>query len=511
MKREEAERALKEIEDLFRRGESARSQSLIREVARHRLARDLALSLANQARRGMLPQITVRLLHRWVRRTPKSSPQHATDMERSVYAAGLGALGGNREALRILSGVDVKEAPRALLYAAFCHFRLWEFEEAVAPLERLLRVPGLDEFDRLAAEMHLGNALVHGVGDYGRARELLTGVLKKAQAPELGVLRRTSLVILVQAETFSGRIDSARRYCEELADFHDKGDAHFRQRLGNWKAIIDRKSGKLDAAAFRRAMRESARGYVELRDWESARACDYQLALDSRDEALLTRLYFGTPSAGFRRRMARDAPWLKDLPPRFEWPVPPHGAASAARVSSWNGENDAGRAFLREGGVLQRLLLALSRDFYKPSTLAELFHELHPGLYFHPTSSPHRVYITLQRLRRWFRQAKLPLEITIDEGLVRLVSTSPCLVRVTPDGAPPPDAGGARVALRRLFEKAGRHFEGRAVSAGELAGFLKLPPRTALRHLRAAVEAGLVTRSGSARATRYRISPGNFR
>ena len=195
-----------------------------------------------------------------------------------------------------------------------------------------------------------------------------------------------------------------------------------------WKAILSILKNPADAEAVSRlrAVRAEA---LQKQYWESVRDCDRFEATSQGNESLMQQVYFGTPFPSFRRRLLEDFARSTVLPSEYMWRLKSE-AGTGPVFDFLVAEGDTPRQKLRAGLLMHRLLIVLSKDFYKPVRVAVLHHELHPEEFYNPVTSPPRVYEVVRRLREWFARRKLPLDIEQKSGFYALVATAPVSIRL---------------------------------------------------------------------------------
>ncbi len=84
---------------------------------------------------------------------------------------------------------------------------------------------------------------------------------------------------------------------------------------------------------------------------------------------------------------------------------------------SIQGRGPLGIAF---GKGLNKLLLVLLEDFYRPATIGRIFSSLYPEENYFPRETPLRIHQLIFRLRAWFQKQNLPIEIHELNGLFKV-------------------------------------------------------------------------------------------
>ena len=243
------------------------------------------------------------------------------------------------------------------------------------------------------------------------------------------------------------------------------------------------------------ALKEAKKNSHLKKHWEAARYCDLVEGLTLRDEKLLSHLYFGTPYTGFRSYLESEFGRAPALPNEYFWQ--PRGAKGVGvTFDLFKGTLDNGKASLKVGQTLHRLLVCLCSDFYRPLRIATIHSEIFPNAAYHPTSSPTRVHQVIKRLRQWVESEQVPLLLESEVGVYQLVGTGPCRIRIS-------DNNGSKDQAQLVSPQIQDCFGDKPFSSAEVATAFKLSPRSARRVLSKLVSTGLLESFGSGTSTRY--------
>lgn len=485
---------LARIDALINDGRLSDAKALVRPLLERKHPREELVKLANLARRAWMPEHAARLLFKIVHPTEKRNvAAAATAEEKTEYATALVMLGGHREALKLLQDIDVREVPEALFARSLAHFSQWNWQATLNQWERLIGSPKATELQKLRGELYHATALTHGAHDFDRSTEICERLLKISSPSKNRVIYKNALLLLGQNFAFLKQTAKAAPYFAELEKLSaDEDDSRHLLHTRLWKAISNN-----DVAELRKA-RE---GFKEQERWEQVRVSDYYEAELTGNSELFIHLYFGTPHAAFRERVAKALGGAENIPSKYDWKLWSGKSAPKVLIDSANGTSNASEAFLKEGHVLQRMLLALSSDFVMPPTVAELHEQLYPGEYFNPNSSPDRVHQCLKRLRKWLESANLPLEVRELHGRYRLFSPEGCAIRVYRSEADIPKTPIRTIHFANdLYKK----FGAAEFTSNDAVLKLKQPYTTVKRHLASAVAHGLIIAQSSGRETRYK-------
>ena len=231
-------------------------------------------------------------------------------------------------------------------------------------------------------------------------------------------------------------------------------------------------------------------------DWEVFREADLQILKVDYSQELFERLYFGTPYPMFRERILEELQGssvtlpecaiLGDRPTRY--------------LEINTGEVD-GRAWTKPGGKIHQVLAALSKDFYEPMNIGQLFTELFPLDYFDIFSSGFRVRQLLYRTRTALKSAGLPLEIVEERHRYRLVLPAGFGLRLRRDM---PEVDWYQIRLNKLRDSVPGE---RWLSRKEIMNQMKFTRAEYDRFLATALQRREVERTGNGSGTRYLLLP----
>ncbi|MBI2522315.1 MAG: hypothetical protein HYV97_17985 [Bdellovibrio sp.] len=506
MKTEKQAQILTTIEQFIVQGSMEQAHILLRPFFKKRIERKLAVKLANLARRSHLPENAVAVLHHIVRPSPHS-PIHATEAEKGEYAAALNALGATREANQLLTHVDSKQFPNALLFHSYVHIWQWDWEAAIPYLERYIKLPKVDQQMRFWGMVNLAQCLMHGFKDLVQARTLLTDIATKTSGREHRNLHKNSLLALLQTHVLGRQWEQAQLTVKSLEQIENQGkDAIFALVLEQWKNLCDlyhaleTGQGRDQALARLRNVRAQ---FKALKLWENVRSCDYYEAICFKNKKLLIQLYFGTTFPSMRQRILEALGGEEKLPLVYHWSFFRPATENSPIIDLHNGQNSISSSYLKKGQIPQRLLMTLGQDFYKPMRVSELHEHLYPGENYHPTSSPNRIHQALRRLRHWLHKSNVPLEIREEAGFYHLESAKGCVIKLTKDLP----TNGVTLKLQQQFAKLKDHFKTHAFSREEVLSVLNVSSRSAIRILNQLRNHELIERIHQGPKTYYTLKP----
>jgi hypothetical protein len=296
--------------------------------------------------------------------------------------------------------------------------------------------------------------------------------------------------------------ERARRDIVEASALSESIDGMDLLLIEKWRAILELAHNKsvrsetihLGASEARDALLKIQTKAKELREWETVRDCDFQLARYTQDFQLGRHLYFGTPYEAYRARLVKKLGVKSpDLDERFEWQIGSRGKEFL--IDAVSGESSSRQTSLKPGQIPQRLFALLVSDFYRPHRIATLHADLFPDRHYHPLHSPVVLRQAILRLRKWFSENKIPLQIEENQSTYRLKALRRLKTRVPPLGATSPSTWIN--PLRDELDARG------FITRSSAARCWKVSERTAFNRLQDLVTENLLVREGQGHATRY--------
>ena len=366
-----------------------------------KIAREARLPLANFCRRVGLPLLGLKILAPVVGPARTSRPLNA---ELSEYALLLQRCGASDEASRILESLNPKKYPDVLLNRAFIRFNEWDFARAIELLRAYLEMP-IPASARSFGRLNLARALVAN-GQATEALELLEGL---TGAP--GFVTNCH-ELRAQCHVSLGDLAKARAELAEAVRIGGRGFA-----VVKWEAVIEaRESGSTEPLERFRAEA------LAIEDWENVRFADYQASFVAFDETRFRQLLFGTPWRRFRAHAQRN------LGRAIGETELVYGNPAGRKIDLVRGTVD-GMAFMKPGEATHTILMTLLRDFYKPTSIGQLFSALMPGEDFDPSTSPAMVQRALIRTRQLLQDFNLPVELrSSSQGISLALGEGVCFV-----------------------------------------------------------------------------------
>lgn len=448
----------------------------IKSVPRH-----WRLPLANICRRAGLVSLGLRLLEP-VLRVNGAFHRGVTPGEMAEYAVLLQRSGVVGEALRILSRLDVKSAPEALLYKAYCYFNVWDYHASIAPLEAYMQT-GISGYTLAVGQVNLAGAYLT-VGDSARAKDLIDQLTAACKANGYTRLLANCHEMKAQWHFHENRLSEAKVCLNDALDILKKAQTLDQLFASKWyAAIAARESG---STLPLRVFREEA---SRRDDPESVREADLlALQIEFGREAF-DHLYFGTPFEAYR---ARARMLLGHSPRSAVYLLGEEGMPEFDLVSG----EIAGHGTIPPGSKIHQLFDVLFRDFYRPYSVGSLFSELFPGEHFDIEHAPDRIHQLLRRARIFLKAANVPLVIRSEAGKFRAVIDGRLSVRIPLERELPSQN---QILIRKLNSL----FSEKIFTANEARQALDLSAAGFKRLASWAVEAGEIEKLGAGTATKY--------
>jgi len=479
---------LSELENLMRAGRGQQVQKQLRRVDARKIPETDLAGLAALAWRSGAPELGLSWLHSRVRPPEKKRARDASVEQRAEYAACLLRLEAQKEAAQLLKGLPARTLPRIWLYRAQAEMANWDYRKAIPLLRAYLRSKTLSEYQVLVGKVNLASALIYE-SKHLEAKYLLNEVIHTAGLRKYFLLLANAYELSCANHLYQGKPSQAEPFlnrAQALLKTHSGIDVFYVEK---WRAVLAfTRDGKVShLEEIRRAARAG-------RYWESLRDCDRFELRSTRDETLFWRLYFGTPHPSYRERLKKELGWKLPPPDCVAW-----------RLGKTSGKTQTldflvdGKA-LKAGQAMQRLVSALTSDFYRPLRVGPLFEKVFPGEYFNPISSTHRVHELVRRLRSWLRTMKSPLLVEESDGAYRLTGSVSVELLV-------PAGEKSVTKWFRIVRTLGAKFPSGHFRLAEASRVLGIPPMTLSRLLAQALKENALTREGKGRATRYRFSP----
>lgn len=416
--------------------------------------------------------------------------QEASTAERLAYALALAKIGSSREAAGLLRSLPT-DVPEASLYQGYICQTQWDYTEAVPFIRRYLEIAKGQPYDQAIARVNLLACLIHA-NDLDGGEKLHAELAAEAKQSNWHLIQKHLMEL--GAQLAMGRNDwhRAQRIVAEAQGDRQSIETISDLLLAKWSAWIMANNGKLeDGIRSLQKVQQSARTMLH---WETIRECDRMLAELTRDHQLFGKVYIGTPYESFRAKLLDRCRSWTDVPQAYIV-----GDAAAPVLDLQTGHLSGAKEELKAGQVLHRCLSLLFRDFYRPVTVGQLFADLFPNQYFDPNSSVNRVYNVMRRVRNWAKANDLPLTIESDDHAYSVKPWEKGL-----GVCAQAQSFNADLEIDGRLMKVRSQIRGGPFTSDDVAAALKVSRSSAVRLLNRAVEAGVLSRTGTHRATTYK-------
>ena len=471
-------------EEQLRMGQSRKALAVLREISVTQIPRRHALDVANLCRRVNCFSKALKILSPIVRNAKVMNP---STKELAEYAVNLQRIGSIHEAIRILKKVNHEKEPTAILYLSFCHFNIWEYDKTVPWLNTYISAMEKGSYSQIIGMVNLAAALIE-IGELTEAKELLAEVLILAKTSGFSKLGGNACELMAQIDVRLGAYQRARTHLEkgkELLSLDASTDFLF---VKKWTSIVDTFiSGKTDK------LHEFKREALQSQHWETVRECDFYLSTFDQNKTRLNHLYFGTPFAGYKKKI---------LDIFTGWNPPPiYRAGNSNRpLLDLQAGSFKGQSFLNHGKALHKFIALLASDLYRPMRIGYVFSELFPNENFNIESSPNRIHQLAKRARTLLDKAAIPLHLGDIKGQYRLQDLEKvCLVLK--------QASAVSSKLESLSDLLHIRFARTSFTAKEARGALGIALTSFNRVINLQIEKGALVKLGAGPQTKYQFLP----
>jgi len=479
----------------IRSGEGHLVARQLQRLKKGQVSEDLLAGIGNLAWRLSLPHVGLRLIFPYIKRQHdlKDEPDPDILVE---FAGCLLEIGAHSESREILRKVESR-SPRAKFYLALHGFKNWDYDGAAELLTHYLQTLP-PSYHRHVIRVNLASALVVN-RQFEEARALLEKLREDLKKEGHLLLLGNTLEIQSQIDFLAGRhADSLRTLAEAeklLSATRNAGWLFVKK----WELLNRIKQAGPHAARFAGDLEKLKELAAEMSSWETIRDLDYHWGLCTRDSRLLAKVYFGSPVARYRQRVA-DAAVAEDidLSAVRQWVWSGSEGASPLNVKSLQDLVVGGESSLH-AWLPKRLLLILASDFYAPFRTGQLFAQIFTDEHFNPETSPDRVFQLVSRLKKTLQSSGIG-ELKTERNGYQLRLAPAFGLRLDRDWIERPRLDRLD-AYRSVINS---RFDGRAFGARDLGEALGVSMRTANRIIK---EIGpSLDKSGSGRAIRYKVA-----
>ncbi|MBT7611322.1 MAG: hypothetical protein HN576_16295 [Bacteriovoracaceae bacterium] len=471
------------------------AKEVIRLRKRYQIPRRFAAQLGEIAIRCGQPKHALLELHPYVR-PEEGTVIEANTSEKMIYAYALIKVGANRDATKLLEEVDVVKNPKAYFYLGISHLPEWNHAKAVECFQAFLKSNKGSEYENIVTKANLVESQIF-LGDYINAHEILDELRDYAALHGLELLRAHCFELSVQVAIGMENWNEAQSFLAKNQEGHSKFDQLI---LKKWKIVIDHNIYGHKPSHVSQ-LKQLAKKSISLGYFEHARSCYFYLALYSkktRQQQLTNFLYHGTSSEFFREKLKQEGLPIDQVPSEYIWTGDPFSKAKDYfDIVTARGTDGS---TLKKGQKVHRLLLAHTKDFFRPFSTIAIYQQLFPDHYYNPKTSPLQVADAKFRLKKWVTQSKLPLELANINDLSYLSIRSQDYGIKLKLGESFDNAKDARFLLLKDMWSDIRF------SSKQVANLLKVSPRTANVLLKTLESEEKIKKYGQGRSTSYMIT-----
>lgn len=421
------------------------------------------------------------------KRAIRAAPSPEELAEHSALLIQMGAI---REGLQILSEIDSAVVADVLLYRSYGHFNRWEYGAAIPLLESYLETP-LDPYSRVVGQLNLAAACIVERQEM-KALSLLESIAAYARENSFGRILGNCFELRAQIDLRAERWEAASASLNQATDFLKGDQSTDRFFVRKWTVILEALRDR-NRAVLTSLRRET----LERGEWETLREIDLNSLKITFDQTTFNCLFFGTPYATYRDRIATE---LRTHPTEDELIIRQGRLCFDFESGElFDGKPDQKRLLAKAPALVRQVLQSLIRDFYRPVRLGGLFSELYQRDYFDVNSSPNRVHQALHRTRTWLKQNLVSLEIHETSGHFRLALGQGLSFKIPLHNHP---MDNYSLRLNKLKQQ----FLDQAFSSRQARETLQLKAATFNKFAATAVESRHLERTGAGSAIYYRLA-----
>lgn len=395
-----------QINHLILEGSTKTANALLNELTRKIPLSTYRMPLAKLARRLRRPELALKILRPYFGKNGDIKGI-LSDPEKVVLGATLMDIGSLNTAREILSQVNLKIEPEALLFLSFIHFARWEYREAIPLFDSLLERKDLPLSRQIVALANRTASLVYL--EDKQADDAVLNLIETAKKNNYAFAEAYGHLLGAELGVHRKNWVRAELHLEEASKIIQDPQTIEHLLIEKWKAILSLYQGKESASNELAAVREKA---TKRAHYETLRSCDFHEALVSQKEELYLKVFWGTPFESLRNKLKY----------RFSRKINP----GESYILRFDEKSDLTRTIdlslpkyeksIRPGQMISRMLTALTEDFYKPRTLPELHASIFPEERYHPVHSPTKIYQLIKRTRQTLKTLDLPISIEEKEA-----------------------------------------------------------------------------------------------
>lgn len=478
------------IDQMIRAGKIAEARKALDDYRLGNIRRSHLEAFAQLFIRVGWPQSALRILYPIVR--SKLSDVKPTPHECASYALALLKIGSFSEAETILSQTHA-DIPELELCRGSARQMQWDYEGSIVHLQNYVNHPLLkDRYSQAVARLNLVAAHI-SCSNFATASSLLDQLAEEAAAHDWTLLTKNMRELRAQVAVHSGDYERAEYLLNQAALNPDIGFSDL--MIQKWKLFCEiYRAPSETAVAKLKTFRATA---TIQQHWETVRECDRVIATVARDQDIFNKIYFGTPFPAYKKMLRKANPWFQPTETFVYGDT--YGVQFDLRTASC-ANNPA--INLKPGMLVHRVLTTLFQDLYRPQSSGSLFAAFFPGDCFNPLSAPTRLGTVMYRTRKWAERVGVPLTTELINGFHH-VKMGPGLAIVLSDSGL--DTGKNELGLKSYIERLRSSLQNETFGSRDVAKKLEISKAKATKFLGECLSAGLVSKSGASRTTRYKL------
>lgn len=444
--------------------------------------------LARIANRNHAYVLALRILHPVVREDREKTSE-ATPEALNTYATSLMWIGALEESKNCLH--RIKGSTDALLTEAFVYFAQWDYQKSIPVLLKYINSATISPYQKLVGQINLLAAYI-AIGSLKQAKEVFEPLIMEFKVnPNYKLLYGNCMELRSQISILENANAEALQFLTESERSLADQPGRYLLYVNKWKAIAQLGLDAKNNSAIQ-ALAEVKKEAFSLKNWETIRDCDFNLARLNQDDKMIQRILLGTPYKGYHSRVESlfgislaKSRGLEFCPGQTD--VTPLKVGLDLNKISEN-------SFLNS--TSWPLLQLMTKDLYRPPRMGVVFSGLYPGEYFDAFTSPQRVRNSVFRFNEWCDQQNCEFKIKIDGGDFQLKGPYGLSV-VSTQRQRPLDSWQA--ALKVFKQK----YESRSFTTSDLAKVLGVTQRSALEILQKAMASKKIQKLGRGKNVRY--------
>lgn len=490
--------AMHDLERLIVDGKLDECRKKLQEFNARTVGHEFRNKLAEFSIRAGMPLPALRFLHFKLNDEISKKIQEPEDI--ILYSRALYQLGETKEAIQRLSKLDHLKFSEVLFWMACANMFAWNYLAAEKLLKQYLKTNHATAYRKQVVQVNLAACLMNQ-NRFDEALELIQTEIENCKNQNFKLLLGNLYEIESQAYILSGRYEQAEISIAMAESLLTGQGALYELYVKKWKSILQflRQKPTYDFSSLANLKNEA----LKLCHWSTVRECDFYEAILKEDQSLLLKLYNGTPSSHYRRRIENFSKRLLDVNANYTLHLAPEKLDQQVLENSsikFAPEKEFLKTGKRHENVkLFSLFCALTEDFYQPSTLTTLFNRVYQDEVFNPFSSVSRVMRLLSRLNKWFAANSVPLQVRMKKSEFSLVAIKPIAILL-------PRAKSDSMETENRSSDLRKFLQNNTQSAKQIASHFGISQSSVNRLLKLEIVNGRIVKQGGGRSCVYRTN-----